>query len=223
MKGELMHLTAQYNATPDQANAVRHAYPIPLSGEAPIVRIIRAGTVYRAADVEAEPEWRSRTEEIRNANRARGVRSQLAVPMLRRGSAIGVINLTHRAVGAFSDAHVELVKTFADQAVIAIENVRLFKELQASNRELATALDTQTATSDILRVISASRTDAQPVFDAIVANAVRLLGAYMSALTRRAGDRIELAAFTGIDDAGAAALKARFPMSLHAEGSHARA
>ena len=77
-----------------------------------------------------------------------------------------------------------MLQTFADQAVIAIENVRLFTELQTSNRELTTALDTQTATSDILRVISRSQTDVQPVFEAIVASAVRLLGAYSGALTR---------------------------------------
>src|SRR5215813_7476248 len=108
---------------------------------------MRAGTVYRSADVEAEPEWQSRTEEMRTTLRSRGVRSHLAVPMLHRGIAIGAINLTHREVGAFSDAHVELVKTFADQAVIAIENVRLFTELGVRNREL-------TATSEILQVIS---------------------------------------------------------------------
>ena len=77
--------------------------------------------------------------------------------------------------GAFGERQIALLQTFADQAVIAIENVRLFTELQASNRELTTALDQQTATSDILRVISRSQTDVQPVFDAIVASAVRLL------------------------------------------------
>jgi two-component system NtrC family sensor kinase len=77
--------------------------------------------------------------------------------------------------GSFSDREIELLKTFADQAVIAIENVRLFTELQTSNRELTTALDTQTAFSDILRVISRSQTDVQPVFQAIMDSAVRLL------------------------------------------------
>ena len=107
--------------------------------------------------------------------------------------------------------------------MIAIENVRLFTELQASNRELTTALDTQTATSDILRVISRSQTDVQPVFDAILASAVRLLGAYSGALTRIAGDQIELAALTSTDDAGDAAVRAIFPQSLHSEGPHAQA
>ena len=89
---------------------------------------------------------------------------------------IGVIGFSqHRNVDAFTKAHADLLQTFADQAVIAMENVRLFTELQTSNRELTTALETQTATSDILRVISGSRTDVQPVFEAIVQSAVRLL------------------------------------------------
>src|SRR5204862_2454413 len=117
----------------------------------------------------------------------------------------------------FADKHVELVKIFADQAVIAIENVRLFTELQASNRELTTALDTQTATSDILRVISRSQTDVQSVFDAIVASAVRLLGGYAGLLTRVSGDQIEIAAITSTDAAGDAALRAAYPLPLGSE------
>ena len=135
----------------------------------------------------------------------------------------GSITVARRGGGPFTDSQIELLQTFADQAVIAIENVRLFTELQASNRELTTALDTQTATSDILRVISRSQTDVQPVFDAIVASAVRLLGAYSGALTRIAGDQIELAALTSTDDAGDAALRALFPQSLQSEGTHAQA
>jgi signal transduction histidine kinase len=141
--------------------------------------------------------------------------------MRRQDDVIGAIGVTHGQVDGFSDAHVELLKTFADQAVIAIENVRLFTELQASNRELTTSLDQQTATSDILRVISQSQTDVRPVFNAILASAVRLLGAYSGALTRLAGDQIELAALTSSgDDATDAALRALFPRSLHSEGIH---
>src|SRR6185503_9431291 len=120
----------------------------------------------------------------------------LSVPMLRQGLPIGAITVGREAGRAFPDGQIQLLKTFADQAVIAVENVRLFTELQASNHELTTALDTQTATSDILRVISRSQTNVQPVFDAIVASSVRLLGAYGGALTRIEGDQIELAALT---------------------------
>jgi signal transduction histidine kinase len=110
-----------------------------------------------------------------------------------------------------------LLQTFADQAVIAIENVRLFTELQTSNRDLTTTLDTQTATSDILRVISASRTDVQPVFDAIVQSAVRLLGADSGMLARLAGDQFELDAMTSTDPAGDASQRALFPIRLDRE------
>ena len=106
--------------------------------------------------------------------------------------------------------------------MIAIENVRLFKELEARNRDLTTALDTQTATSDILRVISRSQTDVQPVFDAIVTSAVRLLSAYSGALTRIVGEQIELAAITSTSDVGDAFLRARFPQTLSSAGPHAR-
>jgi GAF domain-containing protein len=142
--------------------------------------------------------------------------------MLREGKPIGTIGVIRGRAGSFSDAQVELLRTFADQAVIAIENVRLFKELQTSNRELTTALDKQTATSEILRVISQSTTDVQPVFDTIVQSAVRLLRGNLSTLTRLIGDQIELAAFTSSSDVSDAAHRARFPLPLYSEEDHAQ-
>jgi len=157
------------------------------------------------------------------SSRHLGFHTILCVPMMREGIAIGTINLRRTEVQLFTERQVALLQTFADQAVIAIENVRLFNELQTSNRELTTALDQQTATSDILRVISRSQTDVQPVFDAILDSAVRLLGAYSGALTRIAGDQIELAALKGGQDAGAAAAMATFPQSLQSERPIAQA
>jgi len=151
-----------------------------------------------------------------------GHRTTLGVPLLREGKALGTLQIRRTEVRPFSDAQIAMLQTFADQAVIAIENVRLFTELEGRNRELATSLDTQTATSDILRVISRSPTDVQPVFDAIVASAVRLLGGYTGALTRVAGDQIELAALTSTNDAGDAALRASFPRPLHSEAQYAQ-
>src|SRR5262249_31856048 len=97
--------------------------------------------------------------------------------MLREGQPVGTIAVTGASPQAFSAQHEELLKTFSDQAVIAIENVQLFKELEARNRDLTESLDQQTATSEILRVISSSPTNLQPVLDVVAENAARVCGA----------------------------------------------
>src|SRR5262249_201814 len=152
----------------------------------------------------------------------RGFRSWVVVPMLRDDRPVGAIAVTRREAGGFTAHDIALLQPFADQAVIAIENVRLFKELQTSNRDLTTALDKQTATSDILRVISQSQTNIQPVFDAIVRSAHRLLRSNASTLSRIADRRIALAAMTSTDEAGDAAQRARFPLSLDSAEDHAQ-
>jgi hypothetical protein len=121
----------------------------------------------------------------------------MAAPMLRDGEPVGVIGVTRSEVQPFTEAEIEVLKIFADQAVIAIENVRLFKELEARNRDLTTALEQQTATSEILRVISQSQADIYPVFDAIADNALRLLRAWSVAVYRSDGDFIHFEAARG--------------------------
>ncbi len=179
--------------------------------------VIDRRTIHVGSHAEARADYPETTSGQFN------VESALAVPLLREGVPLGVIRISRTEIRPFTDKQAALLQTFADQAVIAIENVRLFTELQASNRELTTALDTQTATSDILRVISRSQTDVQPVFDAIVGSAVRLLRGHSGVLTRVARDQIELAALTSTDEAADAALRARFPRPLHAVGMHAQA
>jgi GAF domain-containing protein len=125
-----------------------------------------------------------------------GFRTVLTVPMLREGKSVGVIALLRFQMRPFAPAEISLVQTFADQAVIAIENVRLFKELQVRNAEVTEALEQQTATAEILKVISSSPTDTQPVFEAIVNSVVRLFRGLHVALRLVKGDHTEMVACT---------------------------
>ena len=219
--GRTLDLPANYgSSSPEALATIRAQYPRPVDQETTAGVAILTRSVIHVPDIEAPSAAEVYTRRV---GRLLGVRSMVAVPMMRKGEVVGAINLSRQEPGRFSDMEVELLKTFADQAVIAIENVRLFTELQASNRDLTKALDKQTATSDILRVISQSQTDVQPVFDAIVSSAVRLLRAYTGTLTRIAGDQIELAALTSTDEIADATTRALFPRSLHTEGLHVRA
>src|SRR5262249_32626007 len=122
------------------------------------------------------------------------VRTMLGVPLLREGTAIGVIVLQRSTVRPFTDKQIELATTFADQAVIAIENVRLFDEVQARTRELSEALERQTATSEVLEVISSSPGDLQPVFETILANATRICEAKFGSMYLSEGDAVRIVA-----------------------------
>jgi signal transduction histidine kinase len=126
-----------------------------------------------------------------------GHRTALGMPLLREGVAIGALFLRRREVRPFSDKEIALLGTFADQAVIAVENARLFKELQARNHDLGEALERQTATAEILRAISQAQTDVQPVFEAIAESAMRLFGAWSVNVFRYDGELLRLAAVRG--------------------------
>jgi GAF domain-containing protein/CheY-like chemotaxis protein len=199
--GELLHLAAHHNFTAESLEAVRSAHPRPPQRDMASGRAILQRTVVQIEDVLADPEYQS---DIAHAS---GWRSMVAVPMLREGAPIGAIVINRYEPGPFAATHIELLKTFADQAVIAVENVRLFKELEARNRDLTEALEQQTATSEILRVISSSPTDVQPVFDTIVRSAKRLLGGFSATLRQLAGDQLDLVAFSTTSESGDEALK----------------
>ena len=218
LDGGRITLNAQYGMPPAEVMILqRDVFPLPMSRESATGRAMLERGVVHIRDIRKDAGFRTpRLKTMEN------YRTILAVPLIHEGVPIGALALWRREAQPFSEREIGLVETFADQAVIALENVRLFTELQASNRELASALDTQTATSDILRVISRSQTDVRPVFQAIVDSAARLLRGNSGVLSRIVGDQIELAAFTRTEGAGDALLASFFPISLQSSGSETR-
>ena len=140
-----------------------------------------------APDVFAE-DWLG--DDARNVAERLGSRAVVAAPLLRESNALGAVIVSRAKPAPFNEKEIALLRTFADQAVIAIENVRLFNELKARNRELTEALEQQTATAEILEVISSSPTDVQPVLDAVASTAARLCDASDALIFRLDGDRL---------------------------------
>ena len=168
--------------------SVRQAFPRPPGRGTLTARAILSGQVMNVPDIAADPEFAA--PSIVQA----GFRSELSVPMIRAGTPIGAITVTRQEVKPFSDSQVELLKTFADQAVIAIENVRLFQELEARNRDLTEALEQQTATSEVLKVISRSTFDLQPVLKTLVEKRDASVGRSRDSCSGSDGELYRLAA-----------------------------
>jgi GAF domain-containing protein len=166
--GETCYLAANHGRS-HQFEEYFKQHPIAIDRGSLAGRTVLEGKVLHIPDAQSDPEY-TMTELIK----LDPFRTMLGVPLLREGNPIGVITLTRAIVLPFTKQEIQLVTTFADQAVIAIENVRLFTELQASNRDLSEALQQQTATSDVLKVISSSPGDLQPVFQAMLENATRI-------------------------------------------------
>ena len=216
--GELLHLAALANVRPGVADSLRRVYPMRPGRGAAGARAILTRAVVHIPDLREDPEY-----ALRDLVQALDFRSVLAVPMLREGKPIGTINVHKGDPEPFSESQIALLQTFAAQAVIAIENARLFKELEARNTELTTSLDTQTATSDILRVISSSPTDVQPVFDAIAHNARRLCEAGSAQVVTYDGELMWLQSLDHISPEHADALRGVFPLAPHMGSAAGRA
>ena len=210
LDGELLHLVAVNNMLPEEAAAYHSLFPRPPRRDFIIGRAFVDGRPVHIEDIEAEPDYDPRTLAVLKG--AAPYRTYLGVPIVRDGVPIGAIGCGRREVKPFTPAQIELVKTFADQAVIAIENVRLFQALEARNAALSEALDQQTATSEILRVISSTQTDVQPVFDAIAASSVRLCQAAFGTVNLYDGSHVTLAAHSNIQAAELQVIRTRvFP------------
>jgi len=180
--GQLITIEARQNFTSEEIETSEKRFPTPATRGRAVGRAILDRQIVHIEDVREDPEY-----DLDHQAQL-SYRSVLAVPLLKDGNPIGALGMWRREVKPFTESQIALVKTFADQAVIAIENVRLFKELQDRNRQLTEALEQQTATSEILRVIASSPTDIQPVLDVVAENAARLCDAKDAVVSRFDGD-----------------------------------
>jgi two-component system NtrC family sensor kinase len=200
-EGASLRLVANYGFSPE-AERYWLDHPPPVDRGSITGRALLEGRAIHVADVLTDSDYRAtRYQELA------GYRTVLAVPLLRGGTTIGVFGLTRDEVNPFTEKQIELVTTFADQAVIAIENVRLFEAEQHRTRELTESLEQQTATSEVLQVISSSPGELSRVFEAMLERAVRISGAKFGNLWLREGDTFLLGATHGTPPAFADCLR----------------
>jgi two-component system, NtrC family, sensor kinase len=178
-RGGAYYWATSYRFPPEYTEYLMH-YPLRPGRDTLVGRVLLEGAIAHIPDVLADPEYR-----FFESQRLGNFRTSLGIPLLREGTPIGVLVLARSTVRPFSAKEIELVTTFADQAVIAIENVRLFDELQARTEELSESLRQQTATADVLKVISRSTFDLKSVLQTLVESAGHLCGADYATITRQ--------------------------------------
>ena len=190
--GKRMHLGALANFDARGVVAMQEVFPLTPTRGSVLGRTIATKAVVHVPSLLDDPEYSFAT-----LAETAGFRSGLGVPMVKDGNVVGAIAVTRPKPGLFSDREIGLLRTFADQAVIAIQNTRLFEEVQARTRELQESLDRQTATGEVLGVISRSPNEVQPVLDTIVATAQRLCQAERAAVWRLEGGTFRAVAHRG--------------------------
>src|SRR6202045_2656841 len=195
----LLHLVAVHSMSSEETAAFHSLFPRPPARNFTMGRAFVDARPVHFDDVLSELDYDTRTLELLQS--VAKYRSFLGVPILREGTPIGVIGCGRREIKPFTAPQIELVKIFADQAAIAIENVRLFNELEARNRDLGEALEQQTATAEVLKVITSSPGDLAPVFDAMLDKVMHLCGATFGELRTYDGERFHLAATHGVPTA----------------------
>ena len=199
--GDVLHLVALTPTNPAADEALQASFPMPLAKFSPF-ELVRGGETVQFADTESEDV----PAVNREMARLRGYRSMVFTPLMSNGTPIGMISVTRKERGSFTAHYVQLLQTFADQAVIAIENVRLFDQVQARTEDLRKSLQQQTATADVLKVISRSVFDLQTVLDTLVESAYKLCGASLGLLYLRGDEAFECKAIAGTGVAEASLL-----------------
>jgi GAF domain-containing protein len=209
--GSVYRIAARHGM-PAELEEYAKQHPIPPRRNTLTGRVALESRVVHIPDALADPEYSYGAQPLG------GYRAMLGVPLLREETCIGVMAITRKAPQPFTAKQIELVQTFADQAVIAIENVRLFEAEQQRTRELSESLDQQTATSEVLKVISSSPGELEPVFEAMLENATRVCEAKFGVLLLFDGETFRFAAEVGTPPAFAELVRQRGPFRPLAGG-----
>src|SRR6266571_4631001 len=197
-EGDAIRLVARHGAVPAALAAERPRGAVVRPGSGPTARALRTRQAVHVADLRADPAYLDRDPFVVRGVELGGIRTLVQVPMLKQNEVVGIISSYRREVRPFTDKQIALVTNFAKQAVIAIENARLLNELRDRTAELTESLEQQTATSEVLGVISSSPGELDPVFDAILEKATRLCEASFGVLWNYDRERFHAAALHSV-------------------------